>query len=71
MRSELVFKALVHESNRYQLVRLIAKGTRRLHRPNTRVEETMNAVFEYVGVTVPVGEDRVFKRDFEQEMLAA
>jgi hypothetical protein len=71
MRSELVFKALAHESNRYLLVRLVAKGTRKLHRPNTRVEETMNAVLERVSVTVSVGEDRVFKRGLEQEMLAA
>jgi len=71
MRSELVFKALAHESNRYKLVRLVAKGTRKLHRPNTRVEETMNAVLEHVSVTVSVGEDRMFKRGSEQEMLAA
>ena len=50
MRSELVFKALVNESNRYQLCRLIAKGTRKLHRPNTRLQETANDVFERFSV---------------------
>jgi hypothetical protein len=42
MRSELIFDALVCESNRYLLCRLVAKGTRKLHRPNTRVEDTTN-----------------------------
>jgi hypothetical protein len=46
MRSELVFKAFIYESNRYQLCRLIAKGTRKLHRPNTRLQETTNDVIE-------------------------
>jgi hypothetical protein len=46
MRSELVFKAFIYESNRYQLCRLIAKGTRKLHRPNTRLQETTNNVIE-------------------------
>jgi hypothetical protein len=50
MRSNLVFKALVNESNRYQLCRLIAKGTRKLHRPNTRLQETANDVFERFSV---------------------
>jgi hypothetical protein len=71
MRSELVFKALAHESNRYTLTRLVAKGTRKLHRPNTRVEETMNAVLEHVSVTVSGGEAGMFKRGLEREMLAA
>lgn len=46
MRSELIFKALVYESNRYLLCRLVAKGTRKLHRPNTRVEDTTNEMLE-------------------------
>jgi len=46
MRSELVFHAIVYESNRYQLCRVIAKGTRALHKPNTRLQETTNDVLE-------------------------
>ena len=46
MRSELVFRALVYVPNRYQLVHLVAKGTRKLHRPFTRLEETTNTVLE-------------------------
>jgi hypothetical protein len=72
MRSELVFKALTHESNRYQLVRLVAKGTRKLHRPNSRIQETMNAVLEHFSVTVSAGDEEMLERRPEQqEMLAA
>jgi hypothetical protein len=46
MRSQLIFEALVYESNRYLLCRLVAKGTRKLHRPNTRVEDTTNEMLE-------------------------
>lgn len=44
MRSDLVFGAMTHVSNRFQLTRLAAKATRQLHRPNTRIQETMNDV---------------------------
>jgi hypothetical protein len=46
MRSELIFDAFIYESNRYLLCRLVAKGTRKLHRPNTRVEDTTNEMLE-------------------------
>ena len=46
MRSELVFGAMTYVSNRFLLTRLAAKATRRLHRPNTRIEDTANEVFE-------------------------
>jgi hypothetical protein len=49
MRADLTFMALAHESNRYLLTRLIAKATCKLHRPNTRLEDTMNDVFERFG----------------------
>jgi hypothetical protein len=42
MRSELIFEAVGRESNRYRLARLIAKATRELHRPHTRIPDTMN-----------------------------
>lgn len=44
MRSELVFGAMEHVSSRFLLVKLAAKATRKFHRPNTRIEETMNDV---------------------------
>ncbi|HEY1500726.1 MAG TPA: DNA-directed RNA polymerase subunit omega [Acidobacteriaceae bacterium] len=44
MRSELIFGALTHISNRYQLCLLASKATRKLHKPNTRLQDTMNDV---------------------------
>jgi hypothetical protein len=44
MRSELVFGAMTRVSNRYLLTKLAAKATRKLHRPNTRIQETTNDV---------------------------
>jgi hypothetical protein len=46
MRSELVFRAMTYISNRYLLTRLAARATRKFHRPNTRIQETTNDVFE-------------------------
>ena len=46
MRSELVFGAMTYVSNRFLLTRVAAKATRKLHRPNTRIEDTANEVFE-------------------------
>jgi hypothetical protein len=45
MRAELSFMALARESNRFLLCRLAAEATRKLHRPNTRIENTMNDAF--------------------------
>ena len=42
MRAELTIAAIGCEPNRYRLTRTIAKATRALHRPNTRLQETMN-----------------------------
>jgi hypothetical protein len=44
MRSDLVFGALAHVSNRYQLCQLASKATRKLHKPNTRLQDTANEV---------------------------
>lgn len=44
MRSDLVFRALSHVSNRYQLCQLASKATRKLHKPNTRLQDTANEV---------------------------
>jgi hypothetical protein len=53
MRADLTFMALAHESNRFLLSRLIAKATRKLHRPNTRLQDTMNDAFERFGCSKP------------------
>ena len=44
MRSDLVFGALSRVSNRYQLCQLASKATRKLHKPNTRLQDTTNEV---------------------------
>jgi hypothetical protein len=42
MRSELIFGATAYVPNRYLLVMLASKAARKLHRPNTRMEDTAN-----------------------------
>jgi hypothetical protein len=54
MRSELVFGAMTHVSNRLLLTKLAARATRKLHRPNTRIEETMNDVLELFSHADPI-----------------
>jgi hypothetical protein len=49
-RSDLVFEALHTLRNRYMLCQLASKATRRFHRPNTRIQETMNEVLNRIGV---------------------
>jgi hypothetical protein len=44
MRSDLVFGALAHISNRYHLCRLTSKATRKFHLPKARLQETTNDV---------------------------
>jgi hypothetical protein len=44
MRSDLVFAVMPHVPNRFLLTRLAAKATRKFHRPNTRIQETVNEV---------------------------
>ena len=53
MRSELVFGALSHVSNRYQLCQLASKATRKLHKPNTRLQDTTNEVLVRFHTTNP------------------
>jgi hypothetical protein len=48
MRSDRVFKALPTLRNRYMLCQLASKATRKFHRPNTRIQETMNQVFDRI-----------------------
>src|SRR6202790_2725114 len=53
MRSDLVFGALSHVSNRYQLCQLASKATRKLHKPNTRLQDTANEVLGRFQTTNP------------------
>jgi hypothetical protein len=54
MRSELVFDAMANVSNRFLLTMLAAKATRKLHRPNTRIQETANDVLVRLSHTRPI-----------------
>ena len=54
MRSDLIFGALTHVNNRYQLCQLASKATRKLHKPNTRLQDTMNDVLDRFHDTVPM-----------------
>ena len=53
MRSDLVFGALSHLTNRYQLCQLASKATRKLHKPNTRLQDTTNEVLGRFRTTNP------------------
>jgi hypothetical protein len=59
MRSDLVFGALSHVSNRYQLCQLASKATRMLHKPNTRVQDTTNEVLSRFRTTNPASATQV------------
>jgi hypothetical protein len=49
MRSDLIYDALDTVDNRYLLCQLVSKATRKFHKPNTRIQETMNDVLARVG----------------------
>jgi hypothetical protein len=46
MRSELIFGAMTYVPNRFLLARLASKTIRSFHRPNTRIADTADEVFE-------------------------
>ena len=58
MRSDLIFGALTHVTNRYELCQLASKATRKLHKPNTRLQDTTNEVLDRFKENVPAGEMR-------------
>ena len=49
MRSELVYPAVRKVPNRYLLCQVASKATRKFHRPNTRVQDTMNQILAKFG----------------------
>ena len=55
MRSDLIFGALTHVKNRYELCQLASKATRKLHKPNTRLQDTTNEVLERFKDSSPMG----------------
>jgi hypothetical protein len=55
MRSDLIYGALAHISNRYQLCQLASKATRKLHKPNTRLQDTTNEVLVRFHQKSPMG----------------
>ncbi|XCB34997.1 hypothetical protein RBB77_08910 [Tunturibacter psychrotolerans] len=71
MRSELIFDALICESNRYLLCRLVAKGTRKLHRPNTRVEDTTNEMLGRLSEPASTSKEMVIGRVPAERQRAA
>ena len=49
MRSDLVFAAVAGPSNRYRLCQLATKATRKFHKPNSRLQDTINNVLVRLG----------------------
>jgi hypothetical protein len=56
MRSDLIFGALTHVKNRYELCQLASKATRKLHKPNTRLQDTTNEVLDRFKDSSPAGQ---------------
>jgi hypothetical protein len=57
MRSDLVFGALAHISNRYHLCRLTSKATRKFHVPKARLQEMTNDVLVRLRHSLPISAD--------------
>jgi hypothetical protein len=73
MRSDLIFGALTHVTNRYELCQLASKATRKLHKPNTRLQDTTNDVLDRFKDTVPMdghGEPLVEKVQLQERRAA-
>jgi hypothetical protein len=72
MRSDLIFGALTHVTNRYELCQLASKATRKLHKPNTRLQDTTNDVLDRFKDTIPMdGAEAVVEKVQLQERRAA
>ena len=42
MRSENVYRALEHGRSRYEICQVVSKSVKRLHKPGTRFQDTIN-----------------------------
>lgn len=73
MRSDLIFGALTHVTNRYELCQLASKATRKLHKPNTRLQDTTNEVLDRFRDNLPAPEpsEMLVERIELQERRAA
>lgn len=73
MRSDLIFGALTHVTNRYELCQLASKATRKLHKPNTRLQDTTNEVLDRFKDSLPADEpnEMMVERIDLQERRAA
>lgn len=72
MRSQLIFGALTHVKNRYELCQLASKAARKLHKPNTRLQDTTNEVLNRFHRANPMGEQAVSEKQVRnQERRAA
>ena len=74
MRSELIFGALAHVTNRYQLCQLASKATRKLHKPNTRLQDTTNEVlvrFRESNPGMPLNPATLSSANVEEQRRAA
>ena len=67
MRSDLIFGALAHLENRYQLCQLASKATRKLHKPNTRLQDTTNEVLTRFRQNNPAAEKLALSRPQEPD----
>jgi len=57
MRSDLVQGAMKQVSNRFLLVKVLAKATRAFHRPGVRIEDTTNDVLVRCGYANPIADE--------------
>jgi hypothetical protein len=71
MRSELVFGAMAHVSNRFLLTKLASKATRKFHRPNTRIQDTTNYVLERFSQSGPMSKVRSISEPATVPLLRA
>jgi hypothetical protein len=59
-------------NNRYELCQLASKATRKLHKPNTRLQDTTNEVLDRFRDTVPMDDsETVVEKVQLQERRAA
>ena len=70
MRSDLIFGALTHVNNRYELCQLASKATRKLHKPNTRLQDTTNEVLDRFKDTIPMDESERLSRRYNYKNAA-
>ena len=69
MRSKLIYGALRPVGNRYTLCQVASQATRRFHRPNTRIQDTMNQVLTRLSQVEKA--EQVMRQATEAEKLLA